>query len=81
MAKQTQVVTGNDNANIMLQHNAGGNVKLFMNYIAALEKEAAEQYQDATNNLTEMPESIKVSAFQKWIIVRDVYVTAKNLLK
>ncbi len=57
------------------------NIKLFTDYIAALEKEAAEQYQDATNNLIQMPDAVKVAAFQKWIIVRDVYVAAQKLLQ
>lgn len=81
MAKQTQIVDGNNNATTMIQHNTTNNVSIYMAYIKALEAEAERQYQEATNTLVQLPEMLKVGSFQKWMLIRDVLAAAKNLLQ
>lgn len=82
MAKQTQVasVLGDGNRNVMIQTN-DNNVSAYLLLIDTQLTEAELQFHDATNPLSNLPAEIKATAYNKWVILRDIAATAKRMLQ
>lgn len=83
MAKQTQVATvlGDSNHNIMIQANGNNNVSAYLSLIDTQLTEAELQFHDATSPLTNLPSEVKTNAYNKWVLLRDIAATAKQMLQ
>ncbi len=71
----------NNNNKPQITMDNNNNVSAYLSLIDTQLTEAELQFHDATNPLSNLPAEVKATAYNKWVILRDIAATAKRMLQ